>query len=103
MTEHTLTYQVFDEGYPEEEKGYDIYMDGSTQAWITQRGQFSKILRPNGTYAENAEAQIEEIEKGWESTNPYGIPDTLLAQIQDDTANEIAAAVATNEEVTTSE
>ena len=51
------SYAIFDDGY-------DIYNVNNVDpdhAWISQRGDFSRLFVPNGTYEENAVAQIESI------------------------------------------
>lgn len=39
--------------------GYDIYLGG--QKWITQHDQYSRVIIPDGSYEENALAQIDQI------------------------------------------
>ena len=45
--------------YSVEENGYTIYLDGTK--WVTQPDPYGKHYFPDGTYEENALAQIEEI------------------------------------------
>ena len=45
--------------YSIESNGYTIYLDG--RLWITQLDPYGKVYIPDGTYEENALAQIEEI------------------------------------------
>lgn len=47
-----ISYEIFDDGY-------DIYLNGAT--WISQRAPYDKMFVPNGTYEENAKAQIDEL------------------------------------------
>lgn len=47
-----VTYEVVD-------NGYNIYLDGGL--WITQPKPYDKLYVPNGTYEENALAQIETL------------------------------------------
>lgn len=45
-------YEIFD-------NGYDVYSkDG---CYITQRDQYSKVYKPDGTYEENALLQLKEL------------------------------------------
>ena len=46
-------------GYFIEETGYTIYLDG--QPWITQPDPFGKQYVPDGSYEDNALAQIEDL------------------------------------------
>ena len=46
-------------GYSVEDNGYTIYLDGVV--WISQPDPYGKILVPDGSYEDNALAQIEEI------------------------------------------
>ena len=45
--------------YSIESDGYSIYLDG--KEWVKQRDPYGKIFVPDGTYEDNALAQIEEI------------------------------------------
>lgn len=55
----TYTYKIF-------EDGYDIYREGDLI--ITQRTPYDKLFLPDGTYEENAEAQIASLENSSEPT-----------------------------------
>ena len=46
-------------GYSIENNGYTIYLDEN--AWITQPDPYGKLYVPDGSYEDNALAQIEEI------------------------------------------
>ena len=46
-------------GYAVEENGYSIFLDGTL--WITQYGEYSKLFVQDGSYEDNALAQIEEL------------------------------------------
>lgn len=46
-------------GYSIEENGYSIYLDENI--WITQPDPYGKLYVPDGTYEDNAKAQIEEL------------------------------------------
>jgi hypothetical protein len=47
-----LTYEI-------KENGYTINRDG--RPWISQPEPYAKLFVPNGTYEDNAKAQIEEL------------------------------------------
>ena len=47
-----LSYEVI-------ENGYNIYLGG--RLWIAQPAPYDKLYVPNGTYEENALAQIETL------------------------------------------
>ena len=47
-----VTYEVI-------ENGYNIYLGG--RLWITQPAPYDKLYVPDGTYEENALAQIETL------------------------------------------
>lgn len=47
-----LSYEVLNDGY-------NIYLGG--RLWITQPTPYDKLYVPNGTYEENALAQIDEL------------------------------------------
>ena len=46
-------------GYSIEENGYSIYLDKNL--WISQPDPYGKLYVPDGSYEDNALAQIEEI------------------------------------------
>ena len=46
-------------GYSIDNNGYSIYLDG--KAWITQPEPFAKLYVEDGSYEDNAKAQIEEL------------------------------------------
>lgn len=46
-------------GYSIENNGYTIYLD--EKPWITQPDPYGKLYVPDGSYEDNALAQIEEI------------------------------------------
>jgi hypothetical protein len=54
MDEENITYEIF-------EDGYDIYLNG--EPWISQRAPYDKMFLPDGTYEENAKAQIEGLRR----------------------------------------
>jgi hypothetical protein len=54
------SYQIFDDGY-------EIW--GPLGIYITQRGRYSKIYKPDGTFEENALIQLEIL------TTPPAAPD----------------------------
>ena len=56
-TDQTLKGQKI--GYSVESNGYIIYLDG--KPWIKQLDPYGKLFVPDGSYEENALAQIEEI------------------------------------------
>lgn len=45
--------------YSVESNGYTIYLDGTP--WVTQHYPYGKMFVPDGTYEDNALAQITEI------------------------------------------
>jgi hypothetical protein len=55
-----LTYEIKD-------NGYTINRDG--RPWISQPEPYAKLFVPNGTYEDNAKAQIEELCKPSEPTS----------------------------------
>ena len=46
-------------GYSIEDNGYNIYLDNNL--WISQPDPYGKLFVPNGSYEDNALAQIESI------------------------------------------
>ena len=61
----------FNEKYEYEilDNGYDIYIDG--RLTITQHDQYSNIYKPNGTFEENAIAQITDLVEGEKQANMF--------------------------------
>lgn len=47
-------YQIF-------EDGYDIFDKNSTKPFITQRDPFSRPFLPDGSFEDNAKAQIDDL------------------------------------------
>ena len=82
-----ISYEIF-------EDGYEIYLDGTL--WIKQRGEYSKPIDKELSFEENCLAQIEEITKVVEPSNPYGIDDTTYNNIIDDYTSSITSEVANN-------
>jgi len=65
------SYEIF-------EDGYDIYNSENVDpdhAWIRQRGEFSRLFVPYGSYEENAIAQIEDIIRQNEAYKERGVID----------------------------
>ena len=59
MIETEQTFKGQKVTYSVESNGYTIYLDGTP--WVTQHDPYGKVLIPDGTYEENALAQIAEI------------------------------------------
>lgn len=51
-----LSYEIFDNGYDI----FDRYQSEEIP-WITQRDPYSKLFVPNGSYEDNALAQLKQI------------------------------------------
>ena len=59
MIETNQTFNGQKLSYSIESDGYTIYLDG--MPWVEQHDPYGRVLIPDGTYEENALAQIAEI------------------------------------------
>jgi hypothetical protein len=65
-------------GYAILDNGYDIYINN--ELVITQHDQYSKIYKPDGSYEDNAKAQINDLIEGEKQAN---IIDNLKNAVKD--------------------